>query len=310
MRSHDVVAAVAAASTFFFLAPPARGQACCAGTGAVTPGRLALHERVILGVQAKAAMVVGSFDGAGRYAASPAGANEIDLEQDLFAAVRVLRRAQIALLVPLVETWRASLGRSELGGGIGDVNASARYDFTIAGTSAFLPGLAALAGVTFPTGRPADARDTGPLATGATGVGAYQLNAGFAVEQTFGPWLVNATGVVAERTARTVGSGPTAVREHLAPQGAVLAAVAYTFDNDWAVAASASYAFEGNATLDGAESASSSHRLLTVSLSGVAPLSGVWRVQGAVFGNPPIAQLGANQPADAGLSLALVHSGI
>ncbi len=308
-RFHDAIAAVGAASTLW-IAAPARGQACCAGTGAVTPGRLALHERVIVGVQAKAGAVLGSYDGRGHYVAAPAGANEIDLEQDVFGAARLLARAQVALLVPLVETWRSSLGKSELGGGLGDINASARYDFTLAGASRALPGLAALAGVTFPTGKPSDASDVGVLATGATGIGAYQLNAGIAVEQTFGPWLVNATGVVAERTPRTVGSGPSAVHEHLAAQGTFLAAAAYTLDNDWAVAASASYAFEGNATLDGADAAGTSHRLLTLGLSGVVPLSDVWRLQGAVFDNPPIGQLGANQPADAGLSLTLVHSGI
>jgi hypothetical protein len=289
-------------------APSARAQACCAGSGAVTPGRLGLHEMALVGVQAKAGSVLGSYDLGGDYVRSPPGAAEVDLEQDFFGAIRVLGRGQVALLVPLVETWRSSLGTSELGGGVGDVNASARYDFTLAGASHTLPGLAALAGVTLPTGRPPDAPGVGALATGATGIGAYQVNVGMALEQTFGPWLVNATGVVAERTARTVGSGSNAVHEQLAPQWTLLAAAAYTFANDWAAAASASYAFEGDASIDGADSAATSHRLLTVSLSGVVPVRDTWRLQGAVFDNPPIGQLGQNQPADAGLSLTLVAS--
>ncbi len=301
------VSALGAASAFL-AAANARGQACCAGSGAVTPGRLALHETALVGLQAKIGAVPGSYDFRGTYVPSPPGAGEIDLEQDAFGAIRVLKRGQVALLVPLVETWRSSLGRSEIGGGVGDINASARYDFTPAGASRTVPGLAALGGVTFPTGKPADATGIGALATGATGVGAYQLNFGIAVEQTFGAWLVNATGIIAGRTARSVGSGPSAVHEQLAPQWTLLAAVAYTFPNDWAAALSTSYAFEGDATVNGADAADTSHRLLTVSLFGVAPLTDVWQLQGALFGNPPIDQLGLNLTADVGASLTLVRS--
>jgi hypothetical protein len=274
----------------------------------VTPGRLGLHEVALVGFQAKAGSVVGSYDLSGDYVRSPPGAGEVDLEQDLFGSVRVLQRGQIALLVPLIETWRSLAGLSALGGGIGDVNASARYDFTLASASRTLPGIAALAGLTLPTGTPPDSSSAGKLATGATGIGAYQFNVGIAVEQTFGAWLVNATGVVAERTARTVGSGSSAVHEQLAPQWTLLAAAAYTFANDWAAAASASYAFEGDASIDGGDSPGTAHRLLTVSLSGVVPLSDSWRLQGAVFDNPPIGQVGTNQPADTGLSFTLVAS--
>ena len=292
------------------LAPSARGQACCAGTGAVTPGRLALHEIALVGLQAKTAGVLGSYDESGRYVPAPAGAREVDLEQDAFAAVRIFERGQVALLVPLVETWRSALGVSELGGGVGDVNASVRYDFTTAGASRTIPGLAILTGVTLPTGRPPDAPNVGALATGATGVGAYQFNFGAAFEQTFGAWLINATGVVAARTPRTVGSGATAVRERLAPQWTLLAAGAYTFANDWAAALSASYSVEGDATIDGASVAATSHRALTISLSGVVPLNELWRLQAAASYNPQTSGVGQNQLTSVGGSLTFVHSWI
>jgi hypothetical protein len=309
-RSRGAPLAVAALglAAALLAAPSARAQACCAGSGAVTPGRLGLHEVALVGFQAKAGSVAGSYDIGGDYVRSPPGAGELDLEQDIFGSVRVLERGQVALLVPLIETWRNLAGLSASGGGIGDVNASARYDVTLAGASRTIPGVAALAGLTLPTGTPPDSSNAGKLATGATGIGAYQFNLGIAVEQTVGAWLVNATGVVAERTARTVGSGSNAVHEQLAPQWTLLAAVAYTFANDWAAAASASYAFEGNASIDGADSPGTAHRLLTVSLSGVVPLNDSWRLQGAVFDNPPIGQLGTNQPADTGLSVTIVAS--
>jgi hypothetical protein len=286
----------------------AHGQACCAGTGAVTPGRLALHEVALLGMQWKAGDVLGSFDAGSHYTPSPSGASELDLEQDIFGAVRVLGRGQMALLVPFVETRRTSQGLAEFGGNIGDVNASVRYDFTLAGASTVLPGIAALAGLTLPTGTPPDSPRLGPLATGATGIGAYQINAGAAVEQAFGPWLLNATGIVAQRTARTVGSAPNQVHERLGSQWTLLVAIAYTFPNEVAIAASASSLIEGNAAINGVNSAGTGHRLPTLTLSGVVPLSDTWHLQGGMFDNVPIAPWGLNQPAALGLFVTGVRS--
>jgi hypothetical protein len=286
----------------------ANAQACCAGTGVVTPGRLAAWERALVGMQVKAGVNLGSYDSGGHYASSPSGASEQDFEEDLFAAYRVLPRGQVALLVPIVETRRTALGASEIGGGFGDVNLSGRYDFTSAGDSQIVPGIAALAGVTFPTGTPPDAPSLGPLATGATGVGAFQVNAGLAVEQIFGPWLVNATLVLAQRTARTVGSGATSVHERLGAQWTALAAVAYVFKSEAALAMSASYTIEGDATIGGLDTSGTAHRLPTVTLSGVLPIADGWRAQGALYDNLPVSQLGLNQPAGAGLSLTLVRS--
>src|SRR5512140_3672288 len=132
----------------------ARAQACCAGGSALTPGRLAPHESILVGAQARVASVFASFDSNGHYATSPAGTSEVDLEQDAFAAVRFLKRAQAALLVPIVETHRQTQANgAEFGGFFGDANVSARYDFTIAGESKVVPGIGLLAGLTLPTGR-------------------------------------------------------------------------------------------------------------------------------------------------------------
>jgi hypothetical protein len=291
------------------VAPRARAQACCAGTGAVTPGRLALHEDALVGIQARTGTSTGSFYPGGDYVASPAGAGEVDFEQDLFGALRFLRYGQASLLVPLVETWRRSpQGQSEAGGGLGDVNANVRYDFYIAGRSRTVPGIAALGGVTFPTGTPADAPGLGPLVTGATGIGAFQFNLGLALEQTFGPWLVNATGIVSQRTGRTVGSGPTAVSERLGVQWTALAATAYTFESDAAVALSASEVVQGDAVENGADSPGSGYRLFTLTVSGVLPIGDAFRLQGAVFDNLPVPALSANQPSDLGVLVTAVRS--
>lgn len=279
----------------------ARGQACCAGGSVITPGRLEAVENELVGVQLKVGGVIGQYSTTGQARANTPGQGEYDLEQDVFGAVRVLERGQLALLVPIVETWRhaATVGGA-FGGGIGDVNVGARYDFLGAGESTWIPGIALLAGVTFPTGRPAD-QSTQALAVDATGIGTYQLNVALALEQTFGPWLVNATVMGAKRTERD--------QQTLATQFTLLAALAYTFPNASALALSASYVFEGSATASNGDALpNSAKRETTVALSTLWPLSGTWRLIGSAFLNPPFDSFGTNQTVDAGVSAGIIRS--
>ncbi len=279
---------------------PARAyaQACCAGTGALTPGRLAMHEDALAGAQVRAASVIGSWDDAGGYTRSPSNASELDFEESLFGAVRLLSRGQVAVLVPFPETYRKAGGRSELGGGIGDVNASVRYDFTLAGQSRFVPGVALLGGVTAPTGTPPDKAHK-PLVTDATGVGAWQLNGGVALEQLFGNVLIDLTGIVAKRTARSVRGQNTT----LGTRFTLLAGAAYTFDSGAALSMSASYATEGRASEDG-----TARHLLELSVGGMLPISDHWRLQASVFVDPPFDHIGRNEPALTGLGATIVRS--
>jgi hypothetical protein len=272
---------------------PARAwaQACCAGAGAITPGRLAIHEDALVGLQFKVAHGFGSFSSTGSYLASPARTTEWELEQDLVAALRVLPRGQLALLVPAVQTYRRTPNHSEFGGGLGDVNLSARYDFMWAGEAKYIPGIALLAGVTFPTGSSIEASEK-TLGTDATGVGAYQANLGLALEHTEGPWLFGVTGLVARRASRTVGPVTTL----LAPQWTLLAATAYTFPNDAAMAVLVSYAVEGDPEVNG-QKIDSTRRMPIFGLAGVHPFTDQWRLQGGLYLSPPISQLGRNTPA-------------
>jgi Putative MetA-pathway of phenol degradation len=280
-------------------------QACCAGSGAVTPGRLAMHEDALVALSAKAAHVYGSFDSNGHYSTPPPGSAEQNFEQDAIGSLRlpVVDRAQVALIVPLIENRRTSRGVAEFGGGLGDVNFSARYDFLYAGQHRYVPGIAALVGVTFPTGRaPEDA--TQPQATDATGIGAFQGNLGVAVEQLFGAWLVTAYGIVAKRAPRTAGGIHTA----LGTQWTALVAVAYSLPHDYAIALSASYTGEGNADVQGQEVAGSARRIPILGLTGVVPLSDHLRLQGGLSANPPIPQLGKNQPATIGFGVTALYA--
>jgi len=273
--------------------------------GAVTPGRLAVHEDALVAVQTRGSHVYASFDGGGHYATPPSGSSEQDFEQDVIGSLRlpVIDRAQVAVLVPFVEMRRSARGKGEVGGGFGDINLSARYDFLYAGQRRWVPGIAALAGVTFPSGRsPESAKNA--LATDSTGVGAFQGNLGVAIEQLFGPWLVTAYGIVAKRAERTADG----IRSTLGTQWTALASVAYALPHDYALAVSASYTGEGNADIQGVEAPGTARRITTLGLTGVVPISDHVRLQGGLSGNPPIPQLGKNQPATIGLLLTALYA--
>lgn len=280
----------------------ARAQACCAGASAITPGRLGLHEDALVGTQARFAAGYGSYDSAATFHEAPSGTTQRDFEQDWFAAVRVLPRGQLSLLVPFVMSWRrAPTTGAEFGAGLGDVNLSARYDFTWAREVSYLPGIAALAGVTVPTGRPPESAHE-PLGSDATGVGAVQLHLGLALERSFDAWLVSVTGLAAKRLPRHVEG----VESDLGTQFTVLGAVAYVFPLEASLALVASFTAEGNADVDGATVPGTSRRQLQVAFAGSLPLDDRWRLQGATFLNPPVSGLGKNQPATAGVALTVV----
>jgi hypothetical protein len=289
------------------IAAPGRAwaQACCAGPSAITPGRLAPHEGYLIGTQTRVGFVLGSHDADAHYRSSPARTSEVDFGQDIFGAARIGRRLQLALLAPLVLTHRHARETTDTGGGLGDVNLGGRYDFYLAGQDPILPGIALLAGVSLPTGKPPDdARQA--LAADATGIGAFQGNLGLGLEQSFGPWLVSTSAFVGARSSRDVRAGQQSIRETLGPQLTSLAGLAYSFDMQRALALVASFTVEGNATIDGRLASGTARRVLALTVAGVLPLADAWRLQASAFVNPPVSGLGKNFPASAGGALTVV----
>ncbi len=220
------VAIAGAVSLLVTLAPGAAwAQACCVGTGLVTPARLRIFEDYGAGVQTRVRSVMGSFDPGGGYAAAHAGNDEVDLEQDFLAAARVGPHFQAALKLPFVETGRRATGVSAFGGGLGDVAGNLRYDITFAGDDPRWPGVALLAGLSAPTGRTVE--ESGDP-TSATGIGSFEGSAGVAVEQVIGRTFLSLTGIVSRQTARTVGP----VTQSFGPRVTALLAGGYAFANE------------------------------------------------------------------------------
>jgi hypothetical protein len=261
-----------------------------------------MHEKALVGVQLLGSLVFGTFDGTGNYARQPSGSSDVELEQDLFASLRVFDNAQVSLLVPILEAYRSDRSGSEFGGGIGDVALAARYDFFLAGRSLYVPGIAMTAGVTFPTGTAPE--DADRLATNATGLGVVQGSVGLSLEQTFGNWLVTLIGLVALRADRTV----MGMTSSLAPQWIGTAGVAYAFEQGASLGLAIQYSAEGNATFAGVTQPESGRRRTLLTLSGLWPLSDAWKLRGSLNWDPPIDSLGKNQLQNTGVALTLIHA--
>jgi hypothetical protein len=279
----------------------ARAQACCAGASALSPGRLALHEDALAGVLLHATDIYGSFD-TRRTFVSPNGARELDFEQDLLATLRVAHKGQLGILFPIDETWRSATGASEAGGGVGDFQAALRWDFIDPGSYVVWPGVAVSLGVTLPTGRaPEDASNQ--LGTDATGTGSFQGAFAIALEQTYGHVLVNLTGSAALRSAHATQG----VYEQLGPLFSIFGAAGYALDSGAAVAFTAAYTADLDATINGAVVSHSSRAFTRLSIAGGSPLGDTLRMQGSIFSDVPIAGFGNNQPLGFGLTWMLLR---
>lgn len=272
------------------LSAKAHAQACCAGA-AVGTGRLLLHEEHLVGIDVRATKTLGSFANDARYRQS--SATQIQLEEGLFGSIRFLERGQASLRAPFVQSLYETTTRSELGGGLGDVQASGRYDFVMAGESLSLPGMALTAGVVAPTGRPVE-KSKRLLGTDTTGTGAFQVSLGFGLEQTFDRVFVGSTTSASYRL-------PREVRGSVVPgslQLSELLAVGWIFENEAVLVFSSLFTIEPEAP----------KRMLRLGLSFGLPFDDEWRMQGGLFSDLPIRHIGQNQTVGAGLQLAMMRS--
>lgn len=283
-------------------ARPAFGQACCASAGLVIPSRLRSYEDAAVGLQARGRSVFGAFDPAGGYRGAGAGESEWGFGQDLFGAVRLLDRGQLALLVPFVETRRAVAGTSSAGGGLGDVAVDARYDLVNSGERHPWPGVAVLAGVVLPTGTPPEAAGDA-LAAGATGQGSTEATVGLGLEWSREPYFVGATAAVGLRTARRV----LGVRQTFAPRFTGLLAVGRTLPRGTTAGVFATALRQGRSSDDDGPIAGSDVLLMTVGAAATLSPSDHWRIQGALSTNAPVDGTGRNLPAGVALSLSLMR---
>lgn len=297
-------AALAIAGLLLAWPAAAAAQACCAGGALVNPTRLAEYEDGAVGLQLRGRGMLGSFDGTGTYTS---GDHEQDLQQDLAASWRLTRRAQAGLLLPFVETRRTEGDAESTGAGLGDLAFTGRYDFALAAETLRWPGFALLATVVLPTGKAAGS-GTNPSGTDATGTGTVNVSLGVSFEKIHGPLYFALNGWLTysgDRAVDTPGFDTTTTSFPL--QVTAVGVAGYVFENEAAAAVYASFLDRGNTTVNGATQSGTELRLTTLGLSGLLPLGERWRVQGTLFADVPVAPLGRNEEAGAGLTLALVR---
>ncbi len=298
LRSRFASALAVAALT---LAPAlVHAQACCANTSVLFPVRVQRGDTAVAAISVFGRGETGSFDSRSGWATSPSGTRDLSFEQHLLAAVRPWRAFQASLNLPFVENYRASSGLSEGGGGVGDLQLGARYDLFDAMANDGWPGLAVLAGGVLPTGTPVD-RAGHPLATDATGQGAWQGALGLAAEYVLEDrWVLELTGSVTGRLPRRVGT----VREQLAPLFSTALAAAYVFSELQVLALTLAYSAEPDATIDGVQVKDTARRTTTLGLFAAIPLPERFRLQATVGADLPVGGLGQGQST--GLSLSVM----
>ena len=293
---------VLAVSLGLALAPRvAHAQACCATPSAFAPARLRTGEKALVGLVLGGSGVTGSF-GADRSFATTSS-TEVDLSQRLFLGWAPWTRGELSLTLPFVETIRRSGGTSEASGGVSDARLTSRIHLIDAGQDRVVPGIQILTGLTLPTGVPAD-RARLPLATDATGTGAFQLDGGVALEQTFGRFLVNLTGTVAWRAARSAGRSTT----QLGPLFSVFGAASYTFPNALSLAVSLAYEASLDSRVDGVEQSDSGTAKTTIGVAGSLPIARGVRLTAGLSWTPHVTGLGKNELATFGGSLGIVYA--
>jgi hypothetical protein len=278
------------------------------GGTVLTPGRLNLHKDALVGVQLRGTGAIGAFDAKGNFHPNPGGDREGDFEEDLIASLRFLTRGQVTLLVPVLETYRREKTNagfiSDFGGGVGDLQVTARWDATLAGASLRIPGIAVLASVILPTGVPPELA-AHVLTADATGAGTVRGGLGLSLEQTFGKVLVNLTGSGTLTSARNLGGTHT----ELGPSFNAFAALGYSFEPGPVLALTASYTASLDSKINGVPTPNSARTQLRLALSVGHVFTDAWRMQATLFGDPPGPQAGQNQPtAGVGLSATLFHT--
>jgi hypothetical protein len=282
---------------------PARAlaQACCAAPSLVIPSRLQRHESYGVGLQLRGRGVFGAFGSDGGYASASNG--DVEAAQELFASARVFARAQVALLVPFIETRRRAMNLSETGGGLGDVRFAGHVELTRAGERAYVPGLALLLGGSFPTGTAPDQAEL-LLASDATGTGAWEGSVGLELDQRFERLFVTVAAAVAQRASRDVSG----VHQSFAPRFLAVASGGVVLEHDAALGGFVSALTQGGARDgSGAEIPGSAQSLVTAGVAATLPVWDGWRAQATASVDCPISGWGRNQHAGAGFAVSMLR---
>lgn len=280
----------------------AAAQGCCASGASLTPARLDLHERALVGLQLTANLQHGSHDDTATYRTTPEGASDVELRQTVFGTFAPLPRLQVSALVPWVETRRAAAAAPpEWGTGLGDVSLLARAEPITLREYERLPAVAVLGSLIAPTGTAPESA-TNLLGSDATGAGVWRLGGGLALERDQDAFLFNLTALVSTALPRTANG----VRFVYAPRWDLTFGVGYAVTHYWHLAAVLNYEHEGAPEIN--SEVGRTRRRLDAALLVTHLLDDGLRIQGGVNLSPPLSELGRNELGRAGANLSVVRS--
>jgi hypothetical protein len=196
------VLAGAALACLAAAARPAAASPCCAGS--TTPGfeHLALWETVAGGARGGLERGLGQWDAAGRWRSHEAYEETVG-RLELWVVGRPRAALQLGARLPWVFTDRRAGGGHDTGGGVGDLGVSARWDVYPGGEGPAGLGIAAVVGLTMPTGRDMAAAE-GPLGADATGEGSFTPALGLVLMRPWDTLFVRIQGSVGRPLTRTV----------------------------------------------------------------------------------------------------------
>lgn len=282
-------AASLVAAALLAAAADVAGAPCC-GTGYGVGQRLATAETAAVTLSFRGQSVQGSFADDGHWTRARSTDTDRELRVELAAIVKPLPSLQLGAGVPFLATSRTTVDLSGSGRGLGDVNLFGRWDFVPVGGRGSLPGLAATLSFGLPTGR-APERATDVLGADTTGLGAFEVRPGLALEKAWwqGWFVVLATSV----GLRAPHEGRTGTVQ-LGPRWSTVVAGGPSFRSGLGVALGLQHDREAAPTIAGVRGVGRARTTALLVASWELDLH--WSIVTVVQADVPIAGLSRNEP--------------
>lgn len=164
--------AFAAAALLLTASSISNAASCCLSAAAFGVGRLRLGETWALGYSASLADVRGRWDAAGQWMNRPEGYREREWRQEFWGLRELSDDLSGFVRLPFLLNDRRSGTTRRQSGGVGDMQAGARWEWVPLRAGDTGPALALTASLALPTGRSTDESDN-PLGADVTGRGAW-----------------------------------------------------------------------------------------------------------------------------------------
>jgi hypothetical protein len=279
----------------------ASASACC-GSGHGLGQRLGPLERAAVGLSLRGSDRFGSHGYAGAFSLAPSGTRDVEARAELGCLLAPLPRLQLGLAVPVLLNVRGSGDETAVGGGLGDLSFSARFDLVPLSTTGAWPSIALTAGVGLPTGRPAS-RAEDPLATDATGLGAAEVRPGVFVEKNFDG---EATAIFSASIGlRAPMTGARGERIELGPRARFVAAAGPVFSSGLSLSAGLVHERESAPSIGGAVTPGADRRRSAALLFAGYDITPRFTALASLEVDLPISSLGKNEPSAVAFAINL-----